>query len=336
MTTYIQTLLGHISRGIFSLLLLSIPLMACTDKTNIDINRSDKSSSEEVSTKDILAWTEWELTSPSYAGLVDSPSLKFTDTGLNASVGLNTIFGSYKIDGEVLSIEPLASTRMAGPNELMTAEDDYSKALQSVQHFEISADGQHLTLHGKAPLSFRLTGMTTQGFIPAETKIINVNPQLGGDKAPKYLQLQDLSERVSWGHFSEAEILDFDFVPGYRYQLQVVVERDARSGEKRLRLLKTVSQQWMETAEIEADQKIIEVAPTKVACVGVSTRQCLQVREPNGQWTNFYAPIEGFEFQEGWKYRLQVTVSQIDNPPTDGSSLRYTLVRLLDRLPVIQ
>jgi hypothetical protein len=85
---------------------------------------------------------------------------------------------------------------------------------------------------------------------------------------------------------------------------------------------------------LAANQKILEVAPTKVDCVGAGQMQCLQVREVGGDWKAMHAPIEGFDFQPGWRYRLQVEVTPIQNPPADTPGLRYTLVRLLDKMPV--
>ena len=128
--------------------------------------------------------------------------------------------------------------------------------------------------------------------------------------------------------------MGFDYQPGNRYQLRVQVERDARSGEKQLRLLEVFSQHYVGDAKLNAGDKILEVAPTKVDCVGVAPMKCLQVREVGGPWQTFYAPIQGFDFQEGWRYRLQVNESKIANPPADGSSLRYQLVRVLDKMPV--
>src|SRR5690606_6198992 len=94
------------------------------------------------------------------------------------------------------------------------------------------------------------------------------------------------------------------------------------------------SQQWMRTATLAPNHKIFEVAPTEVDCIGVGSRKCLQVREVGGEWQTFYAPIEGFTFEDGWRYRLQVAVTPVKNPPADGSSLRYQLVRVLDKMPV--
>lgn len=285
-----------------------------------------------------LTATNWEMTDPIYAGLDKKPTLKFTDNAIGASVGLNVMGGGYKINGSKIEFEQLISTMMAGPPALMNAENQYSKALAGVKSFEVSPDGQTLTLRGVQTLTFKLSGRTAQGFVPTETKIINVAPQLGadfdGDKTPKYLQLEDLSEGVGWGKFTEAQILGFDYQPGNRYQLRVQVERDANSGEKQLRLLEVFSQHYMGDAKLNAGDKILEVAPTKVDCVGAFPMKCLQVREVGGQWENFYAPIEGFDFEEGSRYRLQVNVSHVANPPADGSSLRYQLVRVLDKMPV--
>lgn len=285
-----------------------------------------------------LAQTKWQLTSPTYAGADKTPTLTFDKESLGASVGLNGMGAGYKVDGNKISLEQFISTMMAGPPELMEAENAYKKALAGARTFEVSPDGQTLTLRGDTTLVFASAGRVAQGFVPTETKIINVEPQLGaefdGDKTPKYLQLEDLSQGVSWGRFSEPKILGFDYQPGNRYQLRVQVERDAQSGEKQLRLLEVFSQHYMATAALGADDKILEVAPVKVDCVGVAPMKCLQVRESGGEWSNFYAPIEGFDFVEGSRYRLQVKVSKIANPPADGSSLRYQLVRVLDKMPV--
>lgn len=286
---------------------------------------------------DALSATQWKLTSPPYIGLTTAPTLEFKDGRISASVGLNRMGAGYVVKGQNLKFEPVFSTKMAGPPALMKAEDDYKKALSSVRRFELAPDGQTLTLRGAQTLTFALRGRSAQGFAATEIKIINVEPRLGpqmdGDQTPKYLQLEDLSQGVSWGRFTEPQITGFDYQPGNRYQLRVQVERDARSGEKQLRLLEVLGQHYMNDAKLDEGDVILEVAPTKVDCVGVAPMKCLQVRI-GGAWENFYSPIEGFDFREGWRYRLQVNVSQIANPPADSSSLRCQLVRVLDKTPV--
>jgi hypothetical protein len=83
-----------------------------------------------------------------------------------------------------------------------------------------------------------------------------------------------------------------------------------------------------------ANQKILEIAPNLADCVGVMKTQCMQVREPGGNWDNFFGAIEGFTFKPDYSYKILVNVTKLENPPADGSSLKYTLVRLLDFDPV--
>lgn len=45
-------------------------------------------------------------------------------------------------------------------------------------------------------------------------------------------------------------------------------------------------------------------------------------------WTNFYSNIEGFNYQPGAIHNLSVMVEKIDNPPADGSSIKYTLLEI--------
>jgi heat shock protein HslJ len=314
--------------GVLSALALCTPLVA----TAAEAPQTSPSASMQKSAN-ALAWTEWKLTQPEYSGLEKAPFLKFTDERISASVGLNSIGGSYKLDGEKLSFGPMLSTKMAGPPALMKAEDQYVEALNGVQSYALSEGGVTLTLSGKQTLRFHLTGRTPAEFETTGSKIINVAPelgaQMGGDKARKYLQLEDLSSDVSWGKFTAAKIEGFDFVPGYRYQLRVVVEINPRSGEKRLRLLEIFSRQWMRNVKLEQNQKILEVAPTRVDCHGAD-EACLLVREAGGQWHALHNAIKGFEFRSGWRYRLQVATTS----KKSDADARYTLVRVLDQSPV--
>src|SRR5688572_27206197 len=71
------------------------------------------------------------------------------------------------------------------------------------------------------------------------------------------------------------------------------------------------------------------IGPAKVDCVGSFPQSCLLVREsPTGQWEYFYDQIEGFTWEPGYDYHIRVRETKIDNPPMDGSSLRYVLLRV--------
>jgi hypothetical protein len=83
-----------------------------------------------------------------------------------------------------------------------------------------------------------------------------------------------------------------------------------------------------------ADVVRMWVEPERVDCVGVAPMECLQVAYSEGGDTQlFYDSIEGFEYEEGTAYVLDVRVSEVADPPADGSSLAYTLVTVVSAVP---
>ncbi len=78
----------------------------------------------------------------------------------------------------------------------------------------------------------------------------------------------------------------------------------------------------------------IYVADQKAACVGVAPQECLLVREdPADPWTLFYDAINGFTFEAGYFYTLDIEILPVPNPPADGSSERWVLVRIIEIQP---
>lgn len=74
------------------------------------------------------------------------------------------------------------------------------------------------------------------------------------------------------------------------------------------------------------------VAPQTESCVGVGPQDCLLIRRaPAGDWELFYDRIEGFEFEPGFDYELEVHVTERENPPADASSLQYHLVEMVSK-----
>ncbi|ABX17844.1 DUF4377 domain-containing protein [Burkholderia multivorans] len=81
--------------------------------------------------------------------------------------------------------------------------------------------------------------------------------------------------------------------------------------------------------------KTVYVAPQTVRCTGVAPMDCLQVRsDPNAPWTLWYAGIEGFAYQPGYTYTLQIDEYRVAQPPADRSSIRWVLKRVIERRPV--
>lgn len=74
-------------------------------------------------------------------------------------------------------------------------------------------------------------------------------------------------------------------------------------------------------------QQTLIVGPEQADCYGPFPRKCLQVKDDAGaSFRNFYDFIEGFDFESGYEYVLKVNTEEVENPPADGSSVKYTLV----------
>ncbi|MCB0516393.1 MAG: META domain-containing protein [Chitinophagales bacterium] len=82
------------------------------------------------------------------------------------------------------------------------------------------------------------------------------------------------------------------------------------------------------------------VSGIKTECsAGAGKMECLNVYKGNDinnpQWENFYAPIEGFNFEEGFLKKIEVKEEKLDpkNAPADASSIKYTLLKEIEKKP---
>lgn len=136
----------------------------------------------------------------------------------------------------------------------------------------------------------------------------------------------------------------FNFEPGYEYELKVLVtpvENPPAGGSSlKYTLVEEVSKTPVDTGSGETtvpeDGEIVTmyVGPETAECTGVAPQTCLLVKEtPDGEYQYFYDNIEGFEYEPGYNYELKVLVTPVENPPADGSSLKYTLVEVVNKTP---
>jgi hypothetical protein len=88
------------------------------------------------------------------------------------------------------------------------------------------------------------------------------------------------------------------------------------------------------TGPSESEPRVytIEVLPSTQDCMGWAYPwPCLNVREePDGELHGLLDGIEGFAYQWGHQYRLEIAEYIISDPPQDGSSRRYELRRILE------
>lgn len=79
----------------------------------------------------------------------------------------------------------------------------------------------------------------------------------------------------------------------------------------------------------------MQVADKYRDCVGVAPQKCLWVKKDNEpNWTNHYFGIEGFSYEEGYEYTLKVKQRRIRNPKADGPSIRYILMKVVEKTKV--
>ncbi len=104
-----------------------------------------------------LTGEEWVIEDIAGAGVIDNtqPSLLFlADGSLAGSATCNRIIGSYRVEGERVTIEPVGTTMMACPEALMDQERKLLDLLPTVESFGIddtgaliltTADGERIT-----------------------------------------------------------------------------------------------------------------------------------------------------------------------------------------------
>lgn len=73
------------------------------------------------------------------------------------------------------------------------------------------------------------------------------------------------------------------------------------------------------------------------AAAGAGKMQVLNIHRgenlDNPQWEHFYANIDGFQFEAGYLQKIEVKEEKLDKNevPADASSIKYTLVKVLDK-----
>lgn len=81
------------------------------------------------------------------------------------------------------------------------------------------------------------------------------------------------------------------------------------------------------------DQEIFYIKENLADCTGVAPMKCMQIkRDTTEEWSYFYSQIAGFQYEPGYRYKLKVQVEDVENPPADASSKRYTLISIVEKV----
>lgn len=61
-----------------------------------------------------------------------------------------------------------------------------------------------------------------------------------------------------------------------------------------------------------AERMVFEIDSQKVPCTGVGPMECMRIREPGEEeWRFFYDSIEGFTFEAGYRYVVEVDRTRV-------------------------
>jgi heat shock protein HslJ len=93
-----------------------------------------------------LEGTKWVLSAYAVNGTMKdalvtaTADATFADGQVSGNAGINQYNGPYEVDGDKLSVGPLASTKMAGDAMIMEQEAAFLMALESAASYEIDGD----------------------------------------------------------------------------------------------------------------------------------------------------------------------------------------------------
>jgi len=288
---------------------------------------------------------------------------------LSGSSGCNRYMGSFSTKGNQFSVKsPLGSTMMACPEDLMKQEQQFLQALSAGTSYKIDANGeleiqyregsrnkqlkfsplktssanQKMTLENT---SWQL--MATGQSLPRSQKPITLtfsenNRLAGSSGCNRYMgsfkvtgKQFELKSPLASTRMACPEALmrrEKQFLEALSaaksYQInnkgELEIQYDNGKGNNLLRFAPT------NTSSVT--EKIIYVNGRTVPCTGVAPQQCWQVKESmSNDWTLYYEQIKGFDYEQGYVYKLRVREEIIPNPPADGSSREWVLVDVLEK-----
>ena len=86
----------------------------------------------------------------------------------------------------------------------------------------------------------------------------------------------------------------------------------------------------------ETNETILYVYEKTVSCQegeAIMPKQCLQVKynRLSSQWEPLYENIEGFNYEESYRYKLKVKMEKINEPMQDSSDTRMILIKVLNK-----
>jgi heat shock protein HslJ len=131
-------------------LIVTLALAACAGSPAAD------DAAEETPMRASLAGKSWTLEAFGEEPVLASTTvtLSFEDERVTGSAGVNRYFGNWSIADGALQIEPLGSTRMAGPPDAQQQEDRFLAELGACDAYRIEGEALWLLAEGRRILRF--------------------------------------------------------------------------------------------------------------------------------------------------------------------------------------
>lgn len=78
--------------------------------------------------------------------------------------------------------------------------------------------------------------------------------------------------------------------------------------------------------------KIIYIAPQKVDCLGMADQKCFLIRnKPGENWIMNSGSINGFDYEEGFEYKVKVVKDKVPGPIQGVGATNYRVVKVLEK-----
>ncbi|MCA9987528.1 MAG: META domain-containing protein [Anaerolineales bacterium] len=231
--------------------------------------------------------------------------LSFADGTVSGQSGCNLFSGSATIAGDKLSFGPLAGTRMACEDELMSFESNFLDLLGQVDGFTLTDDT--LELHNTDGLPLALFGAATEQTLfvgPEQVDCTGVGPQ-------KCLLVKESAD-AEYTYFYDA-IVGFTWEEGFEYELVVRVvnipEPPMDASSLRYELVEIVSQ----TEVANAAPELTDIAWQWTQTDSADEAMAIEVGDPS---------LFSITFLPGGDYALQNDCNRGGGAYTlDGASL---------------
>lgn len=160
--------------------------------------------------------------------------------------------------------------------------------------------------------------------------------------APMEVLLVKEDNASEWSYFY-SNIEGFYYEPGYEYVLEVKKETKEEPTPSdisniKYTLVKEISKIKKDSENMPIDISKEDIATMVIAsekrlAMGAAPMEVLLVKE-NGaeEWSFFYSNIEGFDYESGYEYEIEVKKETIEEPvPADVSSIKYILTKEISK-----